>query len=401
MTKIGNLFLSSPGASENSSSALACKLTHPFSKSFEWACPDSRWHVAIDAGGGHVSARNADKMAFEDVKHHGMAAIMRALDLAAIQENLVSSVKELGDYSICRFYENEAPVVRLTSVARQAISIQLHIEQRDADGNLIPQPIPPVPVWNRAFRYYRLSQLATDIYEAYRNLYLAFEALAEHIFPRMPKEREGDWIRRAFEGAHDKYSLAGLVPENCRNPGDYLFGTLYKHVRCNLFHSQSADSILPYYQVDATAVQHAYEALLRVWRHISAHALGTSSGGGVVTHQGFRHMMSNALGANVKGIVTQVELPTRNEGAASIPIAVQALDECIYIGEVSAGMVAVTASQRSPASLPKIRCAGIMTETSAQLFCEIPDGLEVGDVAYFQMHLGFRLVQGGMPKTEF
>ncbi len=35
--------------------------------------------------------------------------------------------------------------------------------------------------WNTAFRYYRMSRLSKDRYEAYRNLYLSFENILSTI----------------------------------------------------------------------------------------------------------------------------------------------------------------------------------------------------------------------------
>src|SRR5699024_1328430 len=141
-------------------------------------------------------------------------------------------------------------VLAINAVFNLAAQISATVEVSDKDGNIKLQPVSPLPKWHRSLRYYRLSQTATDTYEAYRNLYLGFEALSEECFPRETDEREGDWMRRCFEQFHRKYNLARFAPEGHAHPNEYLFGVLYKFTRCNLFHSRTATAILPFYEVD-------------------------------------------------------------------------------------------------------------------------------------------------------
>ncbi len=54
----------------------------------------------------------------------------------------------------------------------------------DADGNLVP-PVPTPPLaWHESLRYFRLSQTTDDLFDAYRNAYLALESILSSIAPQ-------------------------------------------------------------------------------------------------------------------------------------------------------------------------------------------------------------------------
>ena len=61
--------------------------------------------------------------------------------------------------------------------------------------------------WHESMRYFRISQITTDMFDAFRNLYLALESLLSHIAPvrlrpnGRPDEGEGQWAKRALQAA--------------------------------------------------------------------------------------------------------------------------------------------------------------------------------------------------------
>src|SRR5664279_4158410 len=80
-------------------------------------------------------------------------------------------------------------------------------EVRDAQGNIIPPP-PRSTFWHESFRYYRLSQTTDDLFDAYRNVYLALESVLSTISPQKVNaatgriaEQEGQWFERALTDA--------------------------------------------------------------------------------------------------------------------------------------------------------------------------------------------------------
>ena len=101
-----------------------------------------------------------------------------------------------------------------------------------------PVPLKPViPKHHLGFRFYRLSQASDDLYDAYRNMYLAFESLLSSQYPK-PKGREIDWLRRSLASASNDLSLSNLAPNTASDPVAYILNTVYEGARLPLFHAK-------------------------------------------------------------------------------------------------------------------------------------------------------------------
>lgn len=63
----------------------------------------------------------------------------------------------------------------------------------DRSGHEVPDVSygPPDPHYHYAFRFFRLAQVTEDLFDAYRNMYIAFELIISHKYPiTMEKKRE-------------------------------------------------------------------------------------------------------------------------------------------------------------------------------------------------------------------
>jgi hypothetical protein len=103
----------------------------------------------------------------------------------------------------------------------------------DAGGNVVPFLPPPTPMVHDAFRFIRMCRTSDDLYDSYRNLFLAFECLLSDIRPPQQIttrrgwgwlrwgpaitkwEGERQWFRAALTAANNLVPLARLTP-----PGD-------------------------------------------------------------------------------------------------------------------------------------------------------------------------------------
>jgi hypothetical protein len=76
----------------------------------------------------------------------------------------------------------------------------VELTAHDANGNIIPPNI-IVPQHHLGFRFYRLAQVSDDLFDAFRNMYLAFEALLSSHYPKgvflhIPSKRWNKEIKR-------------------------------------------------------------------------------------------------------------------------------------------------------------------------------------------------------------
>jgi hypothetical protein len=76
---------------------------------------------------------------------------------------------------------------------------------RDSEGNVVPPRPEPVPEWHPSASS-GSGKRPTDLVDAFRNYYLALEAILSTIEPiklrdGRPAERETDWLNRALPKA--------------------------------------------------------------------------------------------------------------------------------------------------------------------------------------------------------
>lgn len=86
--------------------------------------------------------------------------------------------------------------------------------------------------YHPAFRFYRLSQLTDDLFDAFRNAYLCLECLVSDEDPKGSSEGEPVWLKRVLGGA-----LASAVPSGVNLAA--LVDDIYKMGRLPLFHAKS------------------------------------------------------------------------------------------------------------------------------------------------------------------
>lgn len=403
MAAIGNLHL---GATPDTNghlypTAVACKLRLPIEAPMKGALEDG-WQFESLANGRYICARHLREMGADEAHELGVAALSKALDLSSVQYNQHSALATPGDDFIALYKSSTKQALLLATTTERNMSTSFEMTITRADGTIERPAPPPDPVWNRAFRYYRLSQIAADPYDAYRNLYLAFETLMEQLFPRTQDEREGAWIRRCFTTLHQQSGLQAFAPAGHKAPSEYLYGTLYESIRCNLFHSSSAKTILPYYETESSKLLSAYQTLLNVWRTVSAKHLGTNMHGCVITFQGFAGIMASSYQGSLAFKVTVDDsMPTVQDTSASPRGAPEyALEEVSYTGEVEPGIIRINATDSHPQRIPKFFRFGLFANDTL-ITIGMLEGLDLAGVDEFNVRYSDRLVQGNQPRVRF
>jgi hypothetical protein len=119
-------------------------------------------------------------------------------------------IQKPSDRHIVLFRRENKLVLHHVAVSNLGVSLSAQVVVKDKDGNVVPSASPPPPVWIPGLRFYRMSQATQDLYEAYRNLWLGFEALLDAICPKQPTERERDWLLKAVRTAGTTVSLSHL-----------------------------------------------------------------------------------------------------------------------------------------------------------------------------------------------
>jgi hypothetical protein len=161
----------------------------------------------------------------------------QGLDLLCVLGTHDAVIHDAEDEHLLWWTEPAGLVLRLVSTASLKFAVGVTLTVRDKDGNLVP-PAPSHPRHHIAFRYYRLAQTTDDLFDAYRNMYLAFEVLLSCQHPKSKGEKEVVWLRRALRAATNTIKLGDLGVIPVPDLVESVVDTVYRDARLPLFHAK-------------------------------------------------------------------------------------------------------------------------------------------------------------------
>lgn len=168
----------------------------------------------------------------------GHKLVQQGLDLLSVLGTQDSVIRDADDEHLLLWSEPTGLVLRIVSTTLLKFAVgPITAIVRDKDGNVVPLE-PSHPRHHIGFRYYRLAQTTDDLFDAYRNMYLAFEVLLSSQYPKTKAEREVDWLRRALSGASKTISLNGLGTKPGPDPVEAILDEVYRDARLPLFHAK-------------------------------------------------------------------------------------------------------------------------------------------------------------------
>lgn len=193
----------------------------------------------------------------------GHRLAQQGLDLASVLGQLDTVIQNAEEEHVLWWSEPTGLVVRIVSTLTQGLGIgPATLEVRDAEGNIVP-PVKIEPRYHIGFRYYRLAQTTDDLYDAYRNMYLAFEALLSSQFPKKKRgETEIGWLYRGLRAASQTVRLVDLVPTTEPDPTSAVLKIIYGHARLPLFHAKEGE--VAYAPHDSPATREVVANALRI-----------------------------------------------------------------------------------------------------------------------------------------
>lgn len=356
-------------------------------------------------------ARGGTEASYEDAFQPSLLQAQRGLDLMSMSgaNNLV--IKGIDEDHLVWWPGSDGLTIRAVSLAPVSIDVPpVRVEVRDAQGNLRVQPPPPPPAWHESFRYFRLSQTTDDLFDAYRNAYLALESVLSAIAPQKlkasgkPDEGEGEWFARALAAAGNLVSLASFVPSGTPDPLKYLFDDLYVAMRSAMSHAKSGRHILlPQDEAEREAVSESLRRLISLYLKLAEAQLGARRAGGGMFAAGFRMIFAGSLDGQTAW-VSDDETPFD-------PASPPALDENTMrqltpLGPAGSprpfvvSRIWATSAERT-AGLPFVRCAIAFQDAVAASKAVLDGRLELGSASRLEVELGMRGSNTRLPKSRY
>lgn len=197
-----------------------------------------------------------------------------------------------------------------------------------SDGTVVPPP-PPTPItWHPSLRYFRLAQTTDDLYNAYRNMYLAFEAImSDKVAPRLANEKEGVWLERALSIFNQTLPLASYVKPGVTNPIKAFIKEQYKAHRCALFHAKSGEGpLLPGSLAERTQVGRALERLAQLVLNAIRHYLAGRRGSSGLTIYAFAKITEHMHNSGLTMAISEDDTPFEKQQTSVSPRGMAVVD---------------------------------------------------------------------------
>ena len=135
-----------------------------------------------------------------DVASTALEVAQRALDLSTITGFGASSLPGADGQHVVWWRDSSATSLRI--VVSRPLHVTTSVGARSAT-----HAASPTSTWDPTMQFFRLSQLADDVFEAYRNAYLALEAALDATVPPGAPAREGAWMEFALARVPGNYGL--------------------------------------------------------------------------------------------------------------------------------------------------------------------------------------------------
>jgi hypothetical protein len=272
----------------------------------------SDWEIEIQAGNQYVVARCNRSLDRENTYEEGFEVIQKGLDYLSFTGEDDLLTHEGDTEYILHWTENQMRIVRVVGIAdlRAATSATATVsssDDSDSDTSSSPSPVGH----NESMRHFRLAQTTDELFNAYRNMFLAFEYILSQRIPPQQNEGEGSWFDRALTKLHNNLGLSSYAP-NQSNVVDSIFDQQYG-TRVRMFHAKGGKSRLsPQDPADRDRVEDALDNLSRMYLDVAKDTLNLHRSSGVITHVGF-DMMTKPLEKSAKLLHSQEQISQDSE----------------------------------------------------------------------------------------
>ena len=256
------------------------------------------WIVQVRAGNLVVVARGQASESAEIAHSRGVEAVQRALDLLSMRGEGDLMARGMEDEHLIWWTTGGRSVLRAYAVSNLPLRVPgVTFRVTDAAGNEVPPPVRPEPNWHPSFRYFRLAQVSEEVFDAYRNLFLALESVLSTAVPTQQGERERDWIARALRHAQGLgLDLAPYARQGAVDPVAEIVTDLYSATRTATFHAKAGrDTLLPLDPVDRRAVLDSLSRLGGLYLRLADLILGARRPGSGFFVGGFNMVVGSAV----------------------------------------------------------------------------------------------------------
>lgn len=234
------------------------------------------------------------------------------LDIVAVEERAALLCVEPHNNVAWRISQSALKVELTSAITFAAEPSELNVKVTDVQGNEKPDPPYIPPLLHASYRYFRYAQASQNIFESYKNMFLAFESLLDHLVQKQASEGETAWLERALTEATNKRGLDLAPFAKPRNkPVQDFIDAHYSAIRCAIFHAKSSSGQLlrPGSLKDYDTVLHQLIAVQTLVEDLMKKEFSVRLPTSGFSHTGFRHLLEQ-LYAVMAILVSEGKCPT-------------------------------------------------------------------------------------------
>lgn len=207
---------------------------------------DPRVEVEVRAGSRAVIVRGLQDEAYDSLLDVLPEWANKALDVLAIKGLGRLALDDVMSVHVAWWWVAGQSTVRFVGAATSTFSASIHGKVSKAGHDATPEAVPPSPSpspWQESMRYFRMSEVTDDLFDAFRNVYLALESILSHLEPvhvtdgRPEKERK--WFKRALAKAGELVDLYEFQMDEGSDPVEDIYRELHIDVRNRVFHAKT------------------------------------------------------------------------------------------------------------------------------------------------------------------
>ena len=151
---------------------------------------DGNSEVELKSNSPYIVSRTKGAKDSVDAYTLGTEVAQKGLDLISIQGKSDLIINSLTSEYLVWWRKKKKQYIRAVSVIEIGINtFPPDIIALDSKGNPHKEVELKPNLYNESFYFYRMSQTSDDLFDSYRNLYLAFESLISHKYPKNPKQK--------------------------------------------------------------------------------------------------------------------------------------------------------------------------------------------------------------------
>ncbi|MHA7282548.1 hypothetical protein [Arthrobacter sp. TMS2-4] len=205
--------------------------------------------VTIPANSKYIVVTNCPRGGFEETHAAALEAANRAIDVHFSHGGRPLLLAHKDSPYIVGWHADAGMTLRIVGENHMSSRLIAKGVAYNSHGDVIESLPAPPGIWHESLRYYRISESSTDLYDSFRNLYLALESLLSSIVPpdyrATDNWREGDgvWLKRALKQVHELVDLQPFAPTSPRSPNNAIYDELYCKLRTAIFHAKSGRTV--------------------------------------------------------------------------------------------------------------------------------------------------------------